>query len=292
MFAGGRADQAHDARDERRAATILRHPRRVDARQKSRVLIARARTTDATRRRAAPSTRPRACLHRSPSPRSAGPSPARASTSAHDSCSSSSPPPLRRRRGSGDAIDLACGTGVVATWLALRSPALSVIASDRSASGGRGLGALHGRCERRRRTGCGFPRPRPRVPVRRECTPGALNPPFHAGTAVPMSGVADPLFAEAGRVLARGGELWAVWNSSPSVPSGPRAPGRADPSGGPRREVHRVHGLHAPLSTSSTHRGTTSVARPKCASSNGTAASVGSRFSSTVRAPKAAARAT
>ncbi|MGA1827936.1 methyltransferase, partial [Microbacterium sp.] len=42
----------------------------------------------------------------------------------------------------------------------------------------------------------------------------ALNPPFHVGTAVPMSGVADPLFAEAGRVLAPGGELWAVWNSS------------------------------------------------------------------------------
>jgi 16S rRNA (guanine1207-N2)-methyltransferase len=29
-----------------------------------------------------------------------------------------------------------------------------------------------------------------------------------------MSGVADPLFAEAGRVLAPGGELWTVWNSS------------------------------------------------------------------------------
>jgi len=40
----------------------------------------------------------------------------------------------------------------------------------------------------------------------------ALNPPFHAGAAVP-NGVAEPLFAEAGRVLARGGELWTVWNS-------------------------------------------------------------------------------
>ena len=41
----------------------------------------------------------------------------------------------------------------------------------------------------------------------------ALNPPFHTGSAVPRRGVAAPLFAEAGRVLSPGGELWAVWNS-------------------------------------------------------------------------------
>ena len=34
----------------------------------------------------------------------------------------------------GDVIDLACGTGVIATWLTLRYPALSVVASDRSAA--------------------------------------------------------------------------------------------------------------------------------------------------------------
>lgn len=114
---------------------------------------------------------------------------------------------------SGDVIDLACGTGVVATWLALRSPAISVIATDRSAAAvasARATVAANGVADR--------------VQVARtlglESRPGAsarliaLNPPFHVGTAVPMSGVADPLFAEAGRVLAPGGELWAVWNSS------------------------------------------------------------------------------
>src|SRR6478735_10538100 len=45
-------------------------------------------------------------------------------------------------------------------------------------------------------------------------------------------------------------------------------------------------------STSTTHAGTTSVAGPARTSSNGTAASLGSRLSSRVRAPKAAARAT
>jgi 16S rRNA (guanine1207-N2)-methyltransferase len=39
-----------------------------------------------------------------------------------------------------------------------------------------------------------------------------LNPPFHVGSTV-HSGVAHRLFADAGRVLRPGGELWAVWNS-------------------------------------------------------------------------------
>ena len=115
------------------------------------------------------------------------------------------PPP------SGDIIDFACGTGVIATWLALRHPERHIVASDQSAS------AVASAEATAKANGVGD-----RVHVVRdlglEARPDAtasfvaLNPPFHAGAAVP-GGVAEPLFAEAGRVLAPGGELWAVWNS-------------------------------------------------------------------------------
>ena len=39
-----------------------------------------------------------------------------------------------------------------------------------------------------------------------------LNPPFHMGNTV-HAGIALKLIADAGRVLAPGGELWCVWNS-------------------------------------------------------------------------------
>jgi len=39
-----------------------------------------------------------------------------------------------------------------------------------------------------------------------------LNPPFHVGAAV-HTGLARQLFAETGRVLRPGGQLWSVWNS-------------------------------------------------------------------------------
>ncbi|MGC5222935.1 class I SAM-dependent methyltransferase [Micromonospora sp. DT81.3] len=115
------------------------------------------------------------------------------------------PPP------SGDIIDFACGTGVIATWLALRHPERRIVASDQSAS------AVASAEATAKANGVGD-----RVHVVRdlglEARPDAtasfvaLNPPFHAGAAVP-GGVAEPLFAEAGRVLAPGGQLWAVWNS-------------------------------------------------------------------------------
>ena len=113
----------------------------------------------------------------------------------------------------GDVIDLACGTGVIATWLALRHPSLSVVATDRSAvavASTRATVAANGVAERVEVVRDLGLESRPDASARLV----ALNPPFHAGTAVPMTGVADPLFAEAGRVLAPGGELWAVWNSS------------------------------------------------------------------------------
>jgi 16S rRNA (guanine1207-N2)-methyltransferase len=112
----------------------------------------------------------------------------------------------------GDVIDFACGTGVIAAWLALRHPDLGILASDQSAAAVASARATAGA------NGVGD-----RVEVVRDLGLSArpddgasfiaLNPPFHTGSAVPLTGVAAPLFAEAGRVLARGGELWTVWNS-------------------------------------------------------------------------------
>jgi 16S rRNA (guanine1207-N2)-methyltransferase len=113
----------------------------------------------------------------------------------------------------GDVVDLACGTGVIATWLAARHPSISVVASDRSAvavASARATAAANGvadRVEVVRDLGLQSRRPSSARLI-------ALNPPFHAGAAVPRGGVADPLFADAGRVLAPGGQLWAVWNSA------------------------------------------------------------------------------
>jgi 16S rRNA (guanine1207-N2)-methyltransferase len=107
------------------------------------------------------------------------------------------------------AIDLGCGTGVLAIALAQRG--IRVLASDSSAAAVRsclatveanGLGAL--------------------VTVQRDdalsSVPAAsaslivCNPPFHVGGAV-HAGAAVRLFEAAARVLAPGGELWTVFNS-------------------------------------------------------------------------------
>lgn len=109
------------------------------------------------------------------------------------------------------AIDLGCGTGVLAAALATSRPALRVIASDQSAAAvasARATAAANGVGDR--------------VAVVRDdglaCQPDrsadliVLNPPFHIGGAV-HTGIAHRLFADAARVLAPGGELWSVWNS-------------------------------------------------------------------------------
>lgn len=112
----------------------------------------------------------------------------------------------------GDIVDFACGTGVIASWLALRHPGRTIVASDQSAAAvasAEATAQANGVADRvevvrdlglssRADAGAAFI---------------ALNPPFHTGSAVPLSGVAAPLFAEAGRVLVPGGQLWAVWNS-------------------------------------------------------------------------------
>lgn len=107
------------------------------------------------------------------------------------------------------AIDLGCGTGVLAVALARRG--VRVLASDTSAAAvssclatveANGLAEL--------------------VDVRRDdalsqAPDGSAslivcNPPFHSGAAV-HAGAAVKLFSAAGRVLAPGGQLWTVFNT-------------------------------------------------------------------------------
>ncbi|MGO4535791.1 class I SAM-dependent methyltransferase [Leifsonia sp. 2MCAF36] len=109
------------------------------------------------------------------------------------------------------AIDLGCGTGVLAAALAVARSALRVVATDQSAAAvasAAATAAANGVADR--------------VTVVRDDGLGSqpdasadlvvLNPPFHIGGAV-HTGIAHRLFADAGRVLAPGGELWTVWNS-------------------------------------------------------------------------------
>ncbi len=110
------------------------------------------------------------------------------------------------------AIDLGCGTGVIAVWLARERPGIRMLATDSSAAAvasARLTAAANGVAEQ--------------VEVLRDDALGAepvggsaelivLNPPFHSGAAV-HTAVSYRLFAAAARVLAPGGELWTVWNS-------------------------------------------------------------------------------
>ncbi len=109
------------------------------------------------------------------------------------------------------AVDLGCGTGIIATVLARARPELSVLATDESSaavSSARATVAANGL------TG--------RVRVLRDDAMSTLaegsvdlvvcNPPFHLGTSVHTAASAK-LFEAAGRVLAPGGQLWTVFNS-------------------------------------------------------------------------------
>jgi 16S rRNA (guanine1207-N2)-methyltransferase len=109
------------------------------------------------------------------------------------------------------AIDLGCGTGVLAAALALARPGLRVLASDQSAA------AVASARETMALAGLGG-----RVTVVRDDALGSLpdasaelillNPPFHTGTTV-TADVGIRLIADAARVLAPGGELRVVFNS-------------------------------------------------------------------------------
>ncbi|MFE6965069.1 class I SAM-dependent methyltransferase [Agromyces sp. NPDC057679] len=109
------------------------------------------------------------------------------------------------------AVDLACGSGVVASWLARARPGLRVTATDRSAAAAasaRLTAEANGVADRVHVTRAdgleGLADASERLVV--------LNPPFHSDAAI-STGIAAHLFADAARVLAPGGELWCVWNS-------------------------------------------------------------------------------
>ncbi|GAA1116931.1 class I SAM-dependent methyltransferase [Arthrobacter flavus] len=120
-------------------------------------------------------------------------------------------PALSAARAAGQAIDLGSGNGTIAAYLALTRPALKIVATDQSAS------AVASSRATADANGVGD-----RITVVRDDALSSmpdssaelivLNPPFHMEGTV-HSGIALKLFADAGRVLQPGGELWTVWNS-------------------------------------------------------------------------------
>jgi len=111
-----------------------------------------------------------------------------------------------------EAIDLACGTGIVAAALATRHPSLRVLACDQSAiavASARATAEANGVADRVTVVRDDMLRSRPDD----SASFIALNPPFHSGAAV-TDGIAPRMFADAARVLRVGGELWTVWNSA------------------------------------------------------------------------------
>jgi 16S rRNA (guanine1207-N2)-methyltransferase len=119
---------------------------------------------------------------------------------------------LDRAAPAATALDLGCGTGVLAAALARSRPGLDVVAVDQSAAAvasARATADANGLGDRIRvvRDDAGDSVPDASVDL------VACNPPFHVGAAV-VTTAADRLFAAAGRVLRPGGELWTVYNSA------------------------------------------------------------------------------
>lgn len=109
------------------------------------------------------------------------------------------------------AVDLGCGTGLLAAWLAKRLPDAEVIATDRSwaacasAAATAAANGLDGRITVvRGDAGAGIDDA--------SCDLVLLNPPFHEGRDV-EKGMANELFRAARRMLRPGGTLVTVFNS-------------------------------------------------------------------------------
>ena len=112
----------------------------------------------------------------------------------------------------GTALDLGCGTGVLAAVLARSHPQLAVVAVDQSAAAvasAAATAAANGLAGRIRvvRDDAAASLPDGSVDL------VVCNPPFHQGTTV-VTAAADRLFAAAARVLRPAGELWTVYNSA------------------------------------------------------------------------------
>lgn len=108
-------------------------------------------------------------------------------------------------------VDLACGNGSIAAWLALRHPSAEIWASDQSASAvasARATADANGVGDRMQVVRDDLLALRPDA----SASFVALNPPFHSGAAV-TDQIAPRMFADVARVLRPGGELWCVWNS-------------------------------------------------------------------------------
>ncbi|GAA3340766.1 methyltransferase [Curtobacterium pusillum] len=109
------------------------------------------------------------------------------------------------------AVDLGCGNGVIATAMALRRPALQVLATDVSqiaVLSTRATAAANGVADRVQTT---------RADAGDELPEGSAqlvlcNPPFHVDTTV-TTDAAEAMFRNAATILQSGGELWCVWNS-------------------------------------------------------------------------------
>ncbi|MFC9893734.1 class I SAM-dependent methyltransferase [Nocardia sp. NPDC127579] len=110
-----------------------------------------------------------------------------------------------------DAIDLGCGTGLIAVTLAKARPGIRVVGTDQSAAAVASARATVAANEVGDRV----------TVVRDDAMSTAAdnsadlvlcNPPFHIGAAV-HTGSAIKMFVETGRVLRPGGELWTVYNS-------------------------------------------------------------------------------
>lgn len=112
--------------------------------------------------------------------------------------------------GARSAVDLGCGTGILASALAKARPEVAVLASDVSAGA---VASARATAEANGLTN---------VTVTQDDALGdqpdasvdlvLLNPPFHLGSTV-HTGAASKLFTAAARVLRPGGELWTVYNS-------------------------------------------------------------------------------
>ncbi|ROP57918.1 MULTISPECIES: class I SAM-dependent methyltransferase [unclassified Rathayibacter] len=117
----------------------------------------------------------------------------------------------------GVAVDLGCGSGVLAASLALARPDLDVIATDSSRAAVESAGATA------EANGLGD-----RIRLLRDDNASTLadgsvdvvlcNPPFHSDGAV-TDLVARRMIAAAGRILRPGGELWTVFNSHLAHPA-------------------------------------------------------------------------